>query len=118
MAWNSDRGGRGGNKNDNFINQNKQQQQMLMQQQDEQLEELGRVAERLHTNAQLINNEIVDQQRALTDLDQDIDQQADKLNFVMKRMAKLLKTNDSNQLGLVLALFLIFIFLLFVLIYT
>ena len=59
-----------------------------------------------------------DHQRMLQELDEDIDKETEKLNFVMKRIGKLLKTSDSKQLMLIVVLFLLMVFLLFLVINT
>ncbi|CEM22868.1 unnamed protein product [Vitrella brassicaformis CCMP3155] len=101
-----------------FIGSQRQEQQTYMRQQDEQLEELAKSAERLNHTALTINHELEDQQRMLSELDEDVDNTAEKMNFVMKRMAKLLKTNDTRQLCLILLLVLILVLLFLLVLYT
>mmetsp|Transcript_27647 Transcript_27647/g.66916 ORF Transcript_27647/g.66916 Transcript_27647/m.66916 type:complete len:241 (-) Transcript_27647:66-788(-) len=96
------------NENEAFLRNTQSQQQQLVRQQDEQLNELSVVAERLGQTASIINVELEDQQRMLSELDRDMDREAEKLNFVMKRMGKLLQTNDHKQLCLIAILFAIF----------
>ena len=43
---------------------------------------------RLGEQALVINNELDQQRQLLEQLDEDVDRQAEKLNFVMKHMAK------------------------------
>eukprot|EP00922_Rhytidocystis_sp_ex-Travisia-forbesii_P005441 GHVS01007943.1.p1 GENE.GHVS01007943.1~~GHVS01007943.1.p1 ORF type:complete len:252 (+),score=60.23 GHVS01007943.1:171-926(+) len=89
-------------RNRQFTDSQREQQHMLLQQQDQHLEELAMSADRLHHTAVVINEELEDQQRMLCELDEDIDREAERMNFVMKRMSRLLKTNDTRQLCLIL----------------
>lgn len=86
------------------MNSSKQVHQQIIAQQDETLTELARVTDRLGETAVVINSELQDQQKLLSQLDNDIDRQQEKMNYVMGKMAKLLKTSDSKQLVFVLIL--------------
>lgn len=105
-------------RNANFMKTQQSHQQVMRQQQDQQLEELAESAERLNQTALVINHELEDQQRMLIELDEDIDRETEKMNFVMRRMAKLLQTNDTKTLWiiiwLVLLLFLMVLLVLYV----
>lgn len=68
-------------------------QQDFMKQQDEDLNEISEIAQRLRMQAQTINQELQDQHIMLRKLEGDIDTNFDKLNFVSKKLGKLLKTN-------------------------
>ena len=93
--------------NNASINASKSIQQQIIAQQDDTLNELARVTDRLGQTAVVINTELQDQQRLLHELDQDIDRQQEKMNYVMGKMAKLLKTSDTKQLIFVLILLVI-----------
>ena len=97
--------------NSSSIGASRQVHQQIVHQQDETLTELARVTDRLGQTALVINTELQDQQRLLTELDRDIDRQQEKMNYVMGKMAKLLKTNDTKQLMLVIILLVISIVL-------
>mmetsp|Transcript_52185 Transcript_52185/g.124377 ORF Transcript_52185/g.124377 Transcript_52185/m.124377 type:complete len:246 (-) Transcript_52185:118-855(-) len=99
-----------------FLGTQRQEQQLIMNQQDEQLSELSKSAMRLGENARAINTELKEQQVMLEELGEDIDREAEKLNFVMKRIGKLMQTNDSKQICVIIALFVIFLVLLFLVI--
>lgn len=105
-------------RNRTFMDSHSNHHQVLLQQQDEQLEELALSADRLHQTAVVINEELEDQQRMLTELDEDIDREAERMSFVMRRMSRLLKTTDTRQLCLVLWLVLIVIVLFFLVVVT
>lgn len=104
--------------NQAFLDRQRQQQTQLRAQQDEDLETLSLSAQRLGNTAQIINVELKEQQKMLEELDEDIDKEAEKLNFVMKRMGKLLKTSDSKQLCLIIGLSCLVAVLLFLVINT
>merc|ERR1712232_820203 len=106
-----DRQSRANKENEAFINQ-----QLIVQQQDEALTELSKSAERLGQTAKTINIELQDHQRMLEELDEDIDRETEKLNFVMKRMGRLLKTSDNKQLCVIIGLVILAIVLLFLII--
>mmetsp|Transcript_24140 Transcript_24140/g.47431 ORF Transcript_24140/g.47431 Transcript_24140/m.47431 type:complete len:116 (+) Transcript_24140:291-638(+) len=108
----------GKEKRDEYYRNQQQQQQMLIRDQDEKLDELGLAAERLHHTAMTINTEIKDQQVMLNELENEVDAEAEKMNFVMKKMAKLLQTSDTKQICLVLFLFVVFLILVFLVMYT
>ena len=93
--------------NQTSIGESKTVHQQIIAQQDETLNELARVTDRLGQTAVVINTELQDQQRLLHELDQDIDRQQEKMNYVMGKMAKLLKTSDTKQLIFVLILLII-----------
>ncbi|KAF4674200.1 hypothetical protein FOL47_009606 [Perkinsus chesapeaki] len=90
--------------NSKLIGTNRQVQQQLVQEQDEQLDDLARVTHRLGEAAQAINVELYDQQRMLSELDENIDRQQEQMNFVMGGLSRLLKTSDHKQLCTVIAL--------------
>eukprot|EP00929_Paragymnodinium_shiwhaense_P121638 TRINITY_DN93960_c0_g1_i1.p1 TRINITY_DN93960_c0_g1~~TRINITY_DN93960_c0_g1_i1.p1 ORF type:complete len:250 (-),score=80.13 TRINITY_DN93960_c0_g1_i1:53-802(-) len=104
--------------NDAFLQRQRQEQAQIIRQQDDALEELGKSAQRLNQVATTINIELQDQQKMLKELDDDIERETEKLNFVMKRMGKLLKTSDNKQLCLIIALFVLALVLLFLVINT
>jgi chromosome segregation ATPase len=93
--------------NTNSIKTTQQVHEQIINQQDDTLAELARVTDRLGQTAVVINTELQDQQRLLNELDNDLDRQQEKMNYVMGKMAKLLKTNDTKQLIFVLVLLVI-----------
>lgn len=85
--------------------------QQIFDHQDNTLADLARVTERLGETAVVINQELQDQQRLLHELDMDMDRQYEKMNYVMGKLGKLLRTNDYKQLFLVIILFIVAFFL-------
>mmetsp|Transcript_39368 Transcript_39368/g.108514 ORF Transcript_39368/g.108514 Transcript_39368/m.108514 type:complete len:247 (-) Transcript_39368:99-839(-) len=96
----------------------RQQQQQIMRHQDDMLEELSKSASRLKETSVTIGRELQEHNSMLEELDQDIDRETEKLNFVMKRMGRLLKTGDSKQLCVIIALIALLMVLLFFVINT
>ena len=104
--------------NTHFIVDKQAEARMIMQQQDEDLVELGQGVDRLNELSQGINQELKTQNQMLSDLDRDIDEAAEKMNFVMGKMARLLKTKDTCQICVILVLTFILLLLVFLVIYT
>jgi hypothetical protein len=102
--------------NQDFLDNQRQDQTQIVRQQDNDLTLLSQSAQRLGETARTINTELRDQERMLQELDDDIDREAEKLNFVMKRMGRLLQTSDNKQLCLIIGLFLLAVGLVFLVI--
>lgn len=102
--------------NQSFLNDQRQEQAQLVRQQDEALTELSRSTQRLGETARVINRELQDQQEMLGRMGEDLDKETEKMNFVMKRMGRLLKTSDNKMLCTIISLIILFCFLLFLLI--
>mmetsp|Transcript_89339 Transcript_89339/g.255869 ORF Transcript_89339/g.255869 Transcript_89339/m.255869 type:complete len:248 (+) Transcript_89339:60-803(+) len=99
--------------NDQFLERERQSQQQIIQSQDEALDQIGASAQRLHSAANTISMELKEQQQMLQDLDHDIDKETEKLNFVMKRIGRLMQTSDNKQICLIIGLFVLMIVLVF-----
>ena len=65
-----------------------------------------------------IHEELETQNRMLKDFETDLDEAAEKMNFVMGKLAKLLKTKDTCQIWTVIILTLILILLIFLVVYS
>lgn len=111
-----DSAAQGKRENDAFLSREKQEQQRIHNQQEDQLAVLSRTVERLNKTAHEFGSELESQARMLDDLDDDINREAEKLNFVMRRMGKLLNTSDSNKLCVIIALFMFMMILIFLII--
>mmetsp|Transcript_46486 Transcript_46486/g.105014 ORF Transcript_46486/g.105014 Transcript_46486/m.105014 type:complete len:247 (+) Transcript_46486:144-884(+) len=101
-----------------FIHDQQAEARMIISQQDEDLEELGQGVDRLHEMGQGINEELKQQNKMLNELDRDLDEAAEKMNFVMGKLAKLLKTKDTCQIWTIIILTLVLVLLIFLVIYT
>ena len=71
-------------------------QQDLLKHQDDQLDEIGEIAKRLNNHARTINQELKDHGDMLGKLDAEVDENLEKMNFVMKKLAKLMKTSGNG----------------------
>jgi len=92
--------------------------QDFIKQQDDQLDEISDIAQRLQVQASTINQELQDQNAMIRQLDTEVDMNLEKMNFVMKKLAKLMKTNDSKTLCTILILLGILIVLFMLVFYT
>lgn len=117
-AGRDDRQGRIARDNQQFLERQRQEQSQIIAQQDQDLTLLSQSAQRLGETARTINTELKDQQRMLEELDEDIDKETEKLNFVMKRIGRLLKTSDNKQLCLIIGLFVLLLVLVFLVVNT
>lgn len=104
--------------NTQFIHDQQAQAKMLIDQQDEELVELGEAVDRVNDMAVNIHEELQTQNRMLKDFETDLDEAAEKMNFVMGKLAKLLKTKDTCQIWTVIILTLILILLIFLVVYS
>lgn len=86
--------------------------------QDIQLEGLGQAVERLDHMAGAIHDELDDQGRMLKQLDDDLDDAGNKMNFVTAQLSKLLKTKDGCQIWTIVILCVVLILLICLVIWT
>ncbi|CAK4085651.1 unnamed protein product [Aphanomyces euteiches] len=96
----------------------KARQQQIVKDQDADLDQLDVSVKRLGHVAVEINTEIKSQNKMLDDIELDMDDTQERMNFVMLRMSRLLKTKDTCQLGSILLLMAILVVLVFLVIYT
>ena len=103
--------------NDHFVRGEQQSQELMVRQQDEQLDTLALGVGRLGNMAHVIKDEVEEQKVMLDALDEDLDKAAEKMNFVMGSLAKLLKTSSKGIICLVIGLFITLLVLVFVTFY-
>ncbi|EQC33814.1 hypothetical protein SDRG_08497 [Saprolegnia diclina VS20] len=96
----------------------KQHQQQIIKEQDKDLDELHTSVNRLGQVAVTINSEIKSQNEMLKDVDADLDDTTERMNFVMAKMSRLLKTKDTCQLGGIIFLTIVLLVMVFLVIYT
>lgn len=97
--------------NTSFVRGQQQATREAINQQDEALIGLGQAVDRLDAMGRTINEELKDQNRLLNDLDRDLDDAGEKMNFVMAKLSVLLKTKDSCQIWTIVILSVILIVL-------
>mmetsp|Transcript_39349 Transcript_39349/g.80711 ORF Transcript_39349/g.80711 Transcript_39349/m.80711 type:complete len:180 (+) Transcript_39349:372-911(+) len=101
-----------------FVVDTRAQAQMMLNQQDEALDDLDLAVNRVGVMAEEIHEELGQQNKMLTELDDDLADAEEKLGLVMGKLAKLLKTKNKCQLGTILILCLIALILFFLVLYT
>lgn len=101
-----------------FIADSAAKTSVLMQQQDETLDDLDEAVVRVGEMATTIHSELDEQNKMLSEMDEDLQDAEEKLGMVMGKLGKLLKTKDKCQLGTILALIVCVIVLFFLVIYT
>lgn len=104
--------------NTDLIVDSQARQSLLMQHQDETLDELDVAVTRVSAMAESIGEEIVQQNKMLTEIDEDLSNVEEELGLVMGKLAKFLKTKDSWQLGTILCLSLTVVVLFFLILYS
>lgn len=103
--------------NTNYIHNQQGQTRHILQEQDENLEQLDGAVDRVHRIATEIHGELKTQSRLIGDLENELDETTEKMNFVMGKLAKLLKTKDSCQLLTIVLLTVVLIILVLILIW-
>mmetsp|Transcript_6850 Transcript_6850/g.21237 ORF Transcript_6850/g.21237 Transcript_6850/m.21237 type:complete len:266 (-) Transcript_6850:291-1088(-) len=104
--------------NTDYVHQSHAETRTIMQEQDEGLEQLDGAVDRVHRMAQEIHGELKTQGNLLEDLENEIDETSEKMNFVMGKLAKLLKTKDNCQLWTIIILTVLFLVMVLVLIWS
>lgn len=103
---------------DFYLQEQQLLQRQLLESQDQELIELSKTTQRLGQTAQVINQELQSQQKMLDELNDDMDREMEKMDFLTKGMGRLLKTNNWWQVYLIVGLILIFALLLVLIIWT
>eukprot|EP00931_Biecheleriopsis_adriatica_P004199 TRINITY_DN105903_c0_g1_i1.p1 TRINITY_DN105903_c0_g1~~TRINITY_DN105903_c0_g1_i1.p1 ORF type:complete len:249 (-),score=92.29 TRINITY_DN105903_c0_g1_i1:51-797(-) len=101
-----------------FLEEQRMLQKQLIAQQEDELDAIGRGAQRLGQVAATINGELASQQQLLEELNQDIDKEMERMDAVTKGMAKLLKTSNKGQIYAVGGAILLFVILVFLILNT
>ncbi|KAL3672214.1 hypothetical protein V7S43_002876 [Phytophthora oleae] len=108
----------GQERNERFLEDETQRQQQVMREQDQSLAGLQTDITRLHGVTVEISSEVKNQNKMLDDLTDDVEEAQERMNFVMGRLSKLLKTKDKCQLGLILFLVAVLVVMIFLVVYT
>ena len=104
--------------NTNFIVDSQARTSLLMQHQDETLDELDAAVTRVGVMADGIHEEVGQQNKILSEMEQDLENVEEELGLVMGKLAKFLQTKDRWQLGTILMLSFAVIVLLMLVLYT
>lgn len=92
-------------------------QSLLMEHQDETLEDLGVAATRVNSMAGNIHEELGQQNKMLTDMEDDLANAEEELGMVMGKLAKFLQTKNQWQLGTIVCLSVTVVVLFFMVLY-
>jgi syntaxin 6 len=92
-------------------------QSLLLQHQDETLDELGEAVVKVGHMAETINEEIGQQNKMLSEMEEDLEHVEEELGMVMGKLAKVLKTKDRWQLGTIICLTFIVVILFLMVLY-
>lgn len=92
-------------------------QSLLMQHQDETLDELESAVTRVNFMAGTIHEEVGQQNKILTEMEEDLSNVEEELGMVMGKLAKFLHTKDTWQLGTILCLLATVVVLFFLVVY-
>ena len=106
------------NNNNSNTNHERSETMLIMQQQDETLHDLDLAVTRVSYMADTIHTEIESQNDMLVKLEDELIDAEEQLGVVMGKLAKLLKTKNKCQLGLILILSLVVLVLFFLVLYT
>lgn len=107
----------GQRENTNFIVNSQARTSLLMQHQDETLDELDDAVTRVGHIAGNIHDEIGQQNKILTEMEEDLDRAEEELGMVLGKLARFLKTKDRWQLSTILFLTVVAIVLFFSVLY-
>ncbi|ETN02064.1 hypothetical protein, variant 2 [Phytophthora nicotianae INRA-310] len=86
----------GQERNEHFLEEETQRQQQIMQEQDQSLAGLHSDITRLHGVTVEISSEVKSQNKMLDDLTDDVEEAQERMNFVMGRLSKMLKTKGMG----------------------
>lgn len=103
--------------NDDFISSESDRQQLLMRQQDEELDELTASVERIGGVGLTIHEELIGQDRILDGLSLEMDTTSNRLHFVQKKMAMVMKKAGAKGQIMMIAFLLLLFVILFVLVF-
>mmetsp|Transcript_14583 Transcript_14583/g.51883 ORF Transcript_14583/g.51883 Transcript_14583/m.51883 type:complete len:115 (-) Transcript_14583:255-599(-) len=101
-----------------FIHNQHARTRQVMEEQDENIEQLDGAVDRIHHMAEEIHGELKTQTRLIDDLEAGLDETTEKMNFVMGKLAKLLKTKDTCQLMTIVILTVVLIVLVLLVIWV
>lgn len=105
------------NDNDDFISSESDRQLLLIKKQDEELDELSASVQRIGGVGLTIHEELLQQEKIIEDLDKEMDSTSNRLDFVQKKVAMVMKkAGAKGQMMMILFLVVLFI-ILFVLVF-
>ncbi|XP_008781445.1 syntaxin-61-like [Phoenix dactylifera] len=103
--------------NDDFISSESDRQLLLIKQQDEELDELSASVQRLGGVGLTIHDELVGQERILDDLGMEMETTSNRLDFVQKKVAMVMKKAGAKGQLMMIAFLIVLFIILFVLVF-
>lgn len=105
--------------NDDFIQSESDRQVLLIRQQDEELDELSESVRRIGGVGLTIHDELIGQERILDELGSEMDSTTNRLDFVQKKVAMVMKkASVKGQIMMICGLLALFIFLFILVFFT
>lgn len=102
---------------DDFISSESDRQLLLIKQQDEELDELSASVQRIGGIGLTIHDELVGQERILGDLSLEMDTTSNRLDFVQKKVAVVMKKAGAKGQIMMIGFLIVLFIILFVLVF-
>jgi len=102
---------------DDFVDKKQSEQLMVEKKQDLLLDDMSAALARLGDVSDTINLELQSQTKSIEEFHEEIDETQDRMNIVMRKIDKLLKTSDRGRIVCIIFLIVVMIGLLIALIY-
>eukprot|EP00249_Psilotum_nudum_P006219 c19554_g1_i3 orf=502-936(+) len=104
---------------DDFIASESDRQALIMKEQDEDLDEISASVVRLGGVGLTIHDELIGQTRIIDELGQEMDNTANRLDFVQKRMVHVIKkAGAKGQIIMIIFLVILLLILIVLVVYT
>ncbi|XP_044472794.1 syntaxin-61-like isoform X2 [Mangifera indica] len=103
--------------NDDFIQSESDRQMLLIKQQDEDLDELSESVERIGGIGITIHDELLAQEKIIDDLGTEMDSTSNRLDFVQKKVAMVMKKASAKGQIMMICFLLALFIILFVLVF-
>ncbi|XP_031484771.1 syntaxin-61 isoform X1 [Nymphaea colorata] len=103
--------------NDDYISSETDRQMLLIRQQDQELDELSASVERIGGVGLTIHEELLGQEKILEDLNQEMDSTSNRLDFVQKKVAMVMKKAGAKGQIMMIVFLLVLFIILFVLVF-
>ncbi|XP_039064664.1 syntaxin-61-like isoform X2 [Hibiscus syriacus] len=103
--------------NDDFIASESDRQMILIKQQDEELDELSASVERIGGVGLTIHEELLAQERIIDDLGNEMDSTSNRLDFVQKKVAMVMKKAGAKGQCMMILFLLVLFIILFILVF-
>ncbi|KAF3791359.1 Syntaxin [Nymphaea thermarum] len=103
--------------NDDYISSETDRQMLLIRQQDQELDELSASVERIGGVGLTIHEELLGQEKILEDLNEEMDSTSNRLDFVQKKVAMVMKKAGAKGQIMMIVFLLVLFIILFVLVF-